>query len=30
VTITPEIAAAGEWLEDNNTAGNIIVSPHVN
>ena len=30
VTITPGIAAAGEWLEDHNTGGNIIVSPHVN
>ncbi len=30
VTITPEISAAGEWLEDHNTGGNIIVSPHVN
>ena len=30
MTITPQIAAAGEWLEDHNTGGNIIVSPHVN
>jgi len=30
VTITPEISAAGEWLEEHNTGGNIIVSPHVN
>jgi len=30
VTISPEIFAAGEWLEDHNTGGNIIVSPHVN
>ncbi|MGB3681752.1 MAG: hypothetical protein WA990_04635 [Rubrobacteraceae bacterium] len=29
-TITAEIAAAGEWLEEHNTGGNIIVSPHVN
>jgi hypothetical protein len=30
MTMTPEIAAAGEWLEDHNEGGNIIVSPHVN
>ncbi len=30
LTITPQIAAAGEWLEENNTGGNIIVSPHFN
>ncbi len=30
MTITPQIAAAGEWLEDHNTGGNIIVSPQVN
>jgi hypothetical protein len=30
LTSTPEIAAAGEWLEDHNTGGNIIVSPHFN
>jgi hypothetical protein len=30
MTITPQIAAAGEWLEGHNTGGNIIVSPHVN
>ena len=30
VTATPEISAAGEWLEDHNTGGNIIVSPHIN
>ncbi|HET7272904.1 MAG TPA: hypothetical protein VFI90_17660 [Rubrobacter sp.] len=30
MTITPQIAAAGEWLEDHNNGGNIIVSPHVN
>ena len=28
--VTPEISAAGEWLEDHNTGGNIIVSPHAN
>ena len=30
LTITPQIAAAGEWLEENNDGGNIIVSPHAN
>jgi hypothetical protein len=30
LTITPQIAAAGEWLEENNEGGNIIVSPHAN
>jgi hypothetical protein len=30
VMMTPEIAAAGEWLEEHNTGGNIMVSPHVN
>ncbi len=30
VTITPEIAEAGAWLEDHNTGGNIMVSPHAN
>jgi hypothetical protein len=30
LTITPQIAAAGEWLEDHNTGGNNIVSPHIN
>ena len=30
LTITPQIAAAGEWLEENNDGGNIIVSPHGN
>jgi hypothetical protein len=30
LTITPEIAAAGEWLREHNDGGNIIVSPHVN
>jgi hypothetical protein len=30
MTMTPEIAAAGEWLKENNEGGNIMVSPHVN
>jgi hypothetical protein len=30
LTITPEIAAAGEWLRAHNDGGNIMVSPHVN
>jgi hypothetical protein len=30
LTTTPQIAAAGEWLEDHNTGGNIVVSPHAN
>jgi hypothetical protein len=30
MTITPEIAEAGEWLRDHNEGGNIMVSPHVN
>ena len=30
LTTTPQIAAAGKWLEDHNTGGNIIVSPHAN
>ncbi|MDQ4128922.1 MAG: hypothetical protein M3151_13415 [Actinomycetota bacterium] len=30
VTVTPEISAAGEWLEEHNKGGNIIVSPHIN
>ena len=30
ITTTHEISAAGEWLEDHNTGGNIIVSPHIN
>jgi hypothetical protein len=29
-TITPAIVKAGEWLEDHNDGGNIIISPHVN
>jgi hypothetical protein len=30
LVITPEIAAAGEWLRANNEGGNIMVSPQVN
>ncbi len=30
MTITPEIAEAGEWLREHNEGGNIMVSPHVN
>ncbi|MDQ3930422.1 MAG: hypothetical protein M3328_14915, partial [Chloroflexota bacterium] len=30
LTITPEIAAAGEWLREHNDGGNIMVSPHAN
>ena len=30
MTMTPEIAAAGEWLREHNEGGNIMVSPHVN
>ena len=30
LTITPEIAAAGQWLEEHNDGGNIMVSPHAN
>jgi hypothetical protein len=30
MTITPEIAAAGEWLREHNEGGNILVSPHIN
>jgi hypothetical protein len=30
LTITPGIAAAGEWLEEHNEGGNIMVSPHGN
>ena len=30
MTITPEIADAGEWLREHNEGGNIMVSPHVN
>jgi len=30
MTMTPQIAAAGDWLEEHNKGGNIIVSPHAN
>lgn len=30
LVITEEIYAAGEWLEEHNTGGNVMVSPHVN
>ena len=30
LTVTPEISAAGAWLEANNEGGNIMVSPHDN
>jgi hypothetical protein len=30
LTITPEIAAAGDWLREHNDGGNIMVSPHMN
>ena len=30
MTMTPQISAAGEWLEDHNTGGSIVVSPHFN
>ena len=30
MTMTPQIAAAGQWLKENNQGGNIMVSPHVN
>jgi hypothetical protein len=30
MTITPEISAAGEWLREHNSGGNIMVSPHIN
>jgi hypothetical protein len=30
MVISEEIYTAGEWLEDHNSGGNIIVSPHVN
>jgi hypothetical protein len=30
MTITPQIAAAGRWLEEHNRGGNIMVSPHGN
>ena len=30
MTTTPAIAEAGRWLEEHNTGGNIMVSPHAN
>jgi hypothetical protein len=30
MTMTPQIAAAGQWLEEHNHGGNIMVSPHGN
>jgi hypothetical protein len=30
LTITPQISAAGEWLREHNSGGNIMVSPHNN
>ena len=30
MTITPGISAAGEWLREHNSGGNIMVSPHIN
>jgi hypothetical protein len=30
MTITPEISAAGEWLREHNSGGNIMVSPQIN
>lgn len=30
MTMSPQIAAAGRWLGDHNTGGNILVSPHAN
>lgn len=30
MTMTPQIAAAGEWLREHNTGGNIMVSPEGN
>jgi hypothetical protein len=30
MTMTPQIAAAGQWLKANNEGGNIMVSPHIN
>ena len=30
ITMTQGISAAGEWLEDHNTGGNIIVGSHAN
>ncbi|MDP8939526.1 MAG: hypothetical protein M3N10_04405 [Actinomycetota bacterium] len=30
LTMSPQVAAAGEWLEEHNTGGNIVVSPYTN
>ena len=30
LTITPQIAAAGDWLREHNHDGNVMVSPHAN
>jgi len=30
LTITPQIAAAGDWLREHNDGGNVMVSPHAN
>ena len=29
-TMSPQVFAAGEWLEEHNTGGNIVVSPYTN
>lgn len=29
LTMSPRVAAAGEWLEEHNSGGNIVVSPYV-
>ncbi len=28
LTMSPQVSAAGEWLEDHNTGGNIVVTPY--
>ena len=30
LTMSPQVAATGEWLENHNTGGNIVVSPYTN
>ena len=30
LTMSPQVSEAGEWLEENNTGGNIVVSPYTN
>ncbi|MGF1471363.1 MAG: hypothetical protein ACFB50_06405 [Rubrobacteraceae bacterium] len=30
LTMSPQVAAAGEWLEEHNTGGNIVVTPYTN